>query len=508
MRIIKFWTSLVFLFLARSIYAGPEATAMAWFDLHKEQPSQLRQFLQIMPKGADLHTHLTGAVYAETYIAIAKDLDFCVDNASYRLHPSPCQDNGNEIPVRQISQDLYERMVDRYSTRNLDLSSRSGHDQFFESFSFIGAVAGQRKAHPVMISEVANRAAKQNVILLELSISLEGKALQNLSAGLGDINTDSLGEIRSKLLQSGIMELVNSGRANLDRAEGEYKNYMRCDKPDADQGCSVIIRYILQTNRNSSPSQVYAQLVYAFELAKADPRVVGVGFVSPEDGNTAINDYDLHMQMIGYLHKTSPQVQITLHAGELVPGLAKPEGLRNHISSAVQIGGANRIGHGVDLLYEDNAFNTLTYMKSHGVAAEICLTSNDIILNVRGNQSPLKTYLNAGVPVVLASDDEGVSRIDLTHEYLRAATEHKLTYAQLKQLSRNSLTWSFLSGPSIWEDPDSKKITSSCKNDREGRKLISKGCQQFLNSSEKARAQWRLEEAFVEFESMPQWRQR
>jgi adenosine deaminase len=63
---------------------------------------------------------------------------------------------------------------------------------------------------------------------------------------------------------------------------------------------------------------------------------------------------------------------------------------------------------------------------------------------VRGKDHPLPTYLAAGVPVVLSTDDAGVSRINLTNEYLRAARDYGLSYRTLKAIARNALTYSFL----------------------------------------------------------------
>jgi adenosine deaminase len=83
-------------------------------------------------------------------------------------------------------------------------------------------------------------------------------------------------------------------------------------------------------------------------------------------------------------------------------------------------------------------------MKSKDVAVEVSLSSSDVILGVRGDRHPLRAYLRAAVPVVLATDDEGVSRSDLTNEYMRAAVEHGLGYRELKKISRDSLRYSFL----------------------------------------------------------------
>jgi adenosine deaminase len=104
---------------------------------------------------------------------------------------------------------------------------------------------------------------------------------------------------------------------------------------------------------------------------------------------------------------------------------------------------ANRIGHGVDVMFEDGAPALLKAMAEKKIAVEINLSSNDLILGVRGDEHPLPMYLKAGVPVVISTDDEGVSRSDLTREYWRAVRTYPLTYKQLKQIIRNSLQYSF-----------------------------------------------------------------
>ena len=82
---------------------------------------------------------------------------------------------------------------------------------------------------------------------------------------------------------------------------------------------------------------------------------------------------------------------------------------------------------------ERDAPALLQEMAKRKVLVEICLTSNDLILGVRGREHPLPVYLRHGVPVALATDDQGVSRSDMTHEYLRAVETYSLTYADLKR---------------------------------------------------------------------------
>ena len=174
----------------------------------------------------------------------------------------------------------------------------------------------------------------------------------------------------------------------------------------------------------------------------------------PEDGFISMRDYTLQMKMLDYLHSVYPKVHITLHAGELAPGLVPPEGLRFHIRQAVELGHAERIGHGVDVMYEDNAQGLLKEMAQKHVMVEINLSSNEGILGIKGDEHPFPIYRAAHVPVALSTDDEGVSRIDITHEYVRAALDYHLSYADLKQLARTGMEHDFLPGASLWAAPD------------------------------------------------------
>jgi adenosine deaminase len=226
---------------------------------------------------------------------------------------------------------------------------------------------------------------------------------------------------------------------------------------------------------------------------------VGLNLVMPEDWYVPMHDFELHMKMLDYLHGAYPKVHISLHAGELAMGLVPPEGLRFHIRESIERGHAERIGHGVDVINEDRPLDLLREMAKRKILVEICLTSNDLILGVKGDEHPLPIYLKYGVPVALATDDEGVSRSDMTHEYLRAVQTYDfLGYKELKRMARMSLEHSFLPGSSLWTD-DFRPV-AACANDRAGAGKISAGCQKFLDANERAQTQWKLEEQFAGFE--------
>ena len=229
---------------------------------------------------------------------------------------------------------------------------------------------------------------------------------------------------------------------------------------------------------------------------------MGINFVQPEDGFISMRDYTLQMKMLDYLHSVYPQVHISLHAGELAPGLVPPEGLRFHIRQAVELGHAERIGHGVDVMYEDDAPALLKELAKKHVMIEINLSSNEGILGVKGAEHPFPLYRSAHVPVALSTDDEGVSRIDITHEYVRAALDYHLSYQDLKQLARTGMEHDFLSGASLWAAADAFTVPAAeCKGVYLGADKPTAPCKAFLDSSDKASAQWELERRFRAFES-------
>jgi adenosine deaminase len=113
----------------------------------------------------------------------------------------------------------------------------------------------------------------------------------------------------------------------------------------------------------------------------------------------------------------------------------------------------------------------------------------------------LPIYMKYGVPVALATDDEGVSRSDMTYEYLRAVESYHLSYADLKRLARQSLEHSFLPGQSLWADTKLVfRMVPACVGDAAGSEKPSTACEELLAANERARMQWKIESDFAKFE--------
>jgi hypothetical protein len=483
-----------------------EAQVAKWFDKNRDNKSALTAFVRKMPKGGDIHSHLSGAVYAEDYLKWAAEDGYCVDpNAKILVEPSACGQNPSYIKASEVSKTpgLYDALIDKWSTRNLASAGQSGHDQFFKAFAGFSAISSSASRQDEMVASVTNRAASQNIYYLELMMTVRGSEVRQLGRTVGW--NPNFAEMRQKLLDRKLMDLVKQGSQDLAETERQLPITLQCGTPSAQPGCKVTVRYLQQTTRTKAPEEVFAQLLYAFELANADPRVVGINLVAPEDDPVALRDYTLQMEMLKFLRGQYPETKIALHAGELTPEFAPPEALRSHIREAVEVAGAKRIGHGVDIMGEDKPAELMAQMKKLGVLVEICLTSNEVILNIENDEHPFMKYWKAGVPLTLASDDEGISRIDLSNEYILATQRYKLGYKDLKVLARNSLEYSFIEGKSLWESPELKKITSACAKDTPGLAATSSECSTFLKENDRARLQWELESNFAAFEKSPSY---
>ncbi len=419
----------------------PEAATARSFALIRSNPARLWPFLREMPKGGDLHNHLSGAIYAESYLRWAAEDGLCIATATMTIVGGACDASADRPAVSAVLQNatLYGQAVDAMSMRNWNPAS-NGHDHFFASFSRFNLPSNARTGD--MVAEVASRAAAEHVSYLELMITPDGGMATRLGRAAG-WDAD-LGRQRDKLLAAGFREaVVGEVRKQLDAAEARRNQLLACGTPKADPGCLVTIRYISQVARAGPPEAVFAQILGGFEAATADPRVVSFNLVQPEDNPTAVRDFPLHMSMIDFLHAQYPRVPIALHADELAPGMVAPEAMRFHVRDSMRRGHARRIGHATGVMHEDAALDLLREMAAQKVLVEVALSSADQILGVKGNRHPLRTLLAFGVPVAIVTDDMGVSRSTHTQEFMKAVDEQGLDYRTMKALVRNSIEYSF-----------------------------------------------------------------
>ncbi|MEH6610541.1 MAG: hypothetical protein V7696_14325 [Halioglobus sp.] len=477
-----------------------EESASDYFEQIKDQDVFLRDFLTRFPKGGELHTHFDGAVYAESYIEWAAADGKCIDLASDTIILPPCDAAAKRPPVAQIKDDaiVVNRLIDALSIRNYEWGKLSGHDQFFVTFSRFAAALSGREGDA--LAEITDRAALQNNHYLELMfVTGMDRAIAWGASVAGQIDTTALDDwINSDELQTIYEQVV----IETSQMESRWQDIAGCDTASPSPGCDVTVRHISAVIRVLPREMVLAQTVLAFMIVENDPRYVGLNFVAPEDHPIALRDYDWHMEMIAALSEHFPNAarHITLHSGELALGLVPTAALLGNIDKAINVAGASRIGHGVSIVHEQQSHELLKQMAEEEILVEINLTSNAVILGVSGQNHPFDMYRKYGVPLALSTDDEGVARIDITHEYQRAVQTYDLSYDDIKELSRNALAYSYLPGENLFRDIKSFDTNKACRRDVSGESPSSR-CDDFLSTNKKASLQWQLEGRFRQFEA-------
>ncbi|UQA90773.1 adenosine deaminase family protein [Streptomyces halobius] len=476
-----------------------EAGVERYFEQVRDNPARLRDFLRSMPKGGDLHTHLSGAVPTESLIAFAADDGLCIDRTTFKAVAAPCPSGARPAQEAISDHDFRQKVIRAWSMEDFkDTSGESGHDHFFAAFSKFKAVTGAHRGR--LLAEVTKVAAANHQSYVEPLFTPQSPALVGLADSV-EWNPD-LPRMRAFLLADARMKrIIQAAKEETDSELAEHRAALGCGTANAQPACEVKVRFDFQVGRTYDPKYVFTELLAGFELAEHDPRYVGVNLVQAEDHPLGLRDYRLHMRMIRYLRSVYHAAHVTLHAGELTERLVPRQDLRFHIRDAVETAQAERIGHGVDVMYEDRPQQLLRTMARRHVVVEAPLTSNCQILEVCGPEHPLRRYLAVRVPVALSTDDQGVSRVDITHEYQRATRVHGLTYRQLRDSARTSLEHAFIQGRSLWRSPGDHRPTWACATSDPRTGHLTPICRSLLLASPKAALQWQYETDLAAFEA-------
>jgi adenosine deaminase len=315
-----------------AVSAAETRTERAFEKARDRGPLALYAFLYNMPKGGDLHNHLSGAIYAESWIRAAGEDKLCVDVDTHSFVPAEKTASGTEavhcdpssvakvengrFPAASLGQNqpLYDALVDAFSMRTfVPRSGESGHDHFFDTFDKFG---GTSHSHmPEWLDEIASRAAAQNEQYLELMHTPPFIEAAKLAVKVG--YTPDYAQDREKMLAGGLRDEIAPIQAEMDGYDASFAKLDHCGTssgtataPSAMPACKVTIRYVYQVLRNFPPPIVFAQILLGFEVAAADPKhFVAINLVQPEDDFYAMRDYHLQMQMIAALKPFYPGVR-------------------------------------------------------------------------------------------------------------------------------------------------------------------------------------------------------
>ena len=422
-----------------------------------------------MPKGGDLHNHLWGSMPIEDLIRWGREDGACVDPLDFTAYAKADCTDTRLVSMSQATPGsaLHKSILAAWSMEGFQGDMLAAHDHFFAVFAKFYAVI-LKSHYPEGIAAAMTAAAEQGFSYVEFQHDFDADTAAALATSKMDATrTWDAGYLIAKrkelVADTSFTAAIETSRSNINDWMAEVSKLLGCGTALASPACDVTVRWLLSGCRYAAREWVFGQFVFGFELAQVQPAMLGINLVKPEEGDNSLAYYDDEMLAAGVLRAANAAdpgrrpVHVSLHAGELVPAVmpvGQEKHLGFHIRHAVEIAGAERIGHGVDALGETTApgqEELLALMARRNVFVEICLGSNALLLGVTGAAHPLAAYRKRGVPVALATDDMAIFRADAVDDWVRAVNEQHLGYRDLKELSRRSIEHSFLPGASLWQ---------------------------------------------------------
>ncbi len=413
--------------MAAALCAQVGLAAEPWFERFKATatPAELYTFLYAMPKGGDLHNHLTGAVRSEWYwdAALAQEsrgyvyytkvrIDNCAPYGSNMFGTRPYLLLFKNLQASDYQQldacqkGEYKRLQDLdakekqawLASIRLD-ESYEGRDEFFNA---IWERINDLLLNPHVIAHILVRNmqafGREGMVYLETQQGVESGRKPDGSP----LSNDEFADV--------LRQALASPEARATGVEVRLQNALLRFTPVAEQRLRELYAV---TDR-------YRDLF------------VGVNMVGREDNDKG---YPLRfLPVLRELRHRYPDINLSIHAGEV-------DEPNSHIRDTLLLG-AQRIGHGVNLISDPD---TMLRMRNGPWLVEINLISNLLLEYVSDYaQHPFPEYLRTGIPVALSTDDRGMWDSNLTDEFYVAVREFNLSWEEILTLSRNSLKYSFL----------------------------------------------------------------
>ncbi len=414
--------ALLFLLCALRLAAAADFSARFEEIKQAASPAELYAFLFDLPKGGDLHHHNSLDTYASVWYATATSPKTLARNAFYTLTQfENCIGSNDSLPhFYNIQRSTYSALSDCEKSQYQALAGLppdlkaawisslmldhpgEGRDEFFER---IVPRFGDLTRDPYLVSDV----------MVE--------------------NMRFFGEERVRYIETQIVT-ENFMDADGKAMPMEQTSQILCNRlrqPDA-IATGVQMRFIDVIIRFLPDAEHKLEMAYAWVSQHRD-QWVGINMAGREDNDKG---YPLRfLETFRKMRRTYSDIPLSIHGGEKDnPG---------HDVRDTLLLGATRIGHGLNLISDPD---TMLLMRDGHFLVEINLVSNHVLQYFPDmSKHPFPEYLRFGIPVCLNTDDRGSWDSNMTDEYFTGVTTFNLTWKEIVELGRNSLTYSFAEPP-------------------------------------------------------------
>ena len=417
--------------LLQAQWAGAAAPSDRWFDDVKKNatPEQLYTFLYALPKGGDLHNHLTGAALSEWMwdAALASEKQGYTYYTKVTIRncvPYGSNEYGGATPYLMLFVNItaakYAKLDDcqkgEYQRlQDLDAKEKQG---WLDSLRLDKPYEGRNEffsAHWQRMNDLfVNPYWTADILFKNMqAFGNEGVVYLETENGVTGFQKPDGTEIPPDEMASFFRAKLASPEWRATGVEVRFQNSILRFAPNAEENLKKL---------------------YAINDQYRD-LFVGINMVGREDDNKG---YPLRfLATLRELRHHYPDIKLSIHAGEV-------DEPNEHVRDTLLLG-ADRIGHGVNLITDPD---TMLLMRHGPYLVEINLISNLLLEYVKDySQHPFPEYLRIGIPVALSTDDRGMWDSNMSDEYFVAVREFNLSWSELTQLGRNSLEHSFVDEP-------------------------------------------------------------
>lgn len=519
----------------------------------------IKQILQKMPKG-DLHLHLEGTLHPHELrdLVIKENLYFDLDKKLFRR--KEIGKNGKARPAAsQLTSEVWENIFNEIGLNDIKKTDKSASSRFFRAFALRGSMCDRvRKALQLFVFVL--NALDENKQYAEMMFELSRKEIppsfhENFPEDLSDANLkaclenlkdfikqsveesktmlDNIELELSRLLEIEFEYRINNAESKVSEAtEEQSRNSAQIELARIQEFAQkfkeftitnpqspVRLGFNLEVMRDKPASEFFARMAAAMATIQNDNnRVFGLTVDGPQHDPVARDNFKKQLRIINFLKKNYTEPKITYHVLEVNKKIATQKEMHDELWDLLREVAPERLGHATAIGESANLTKLLLEIKEKEIAVEICLSSVVMTVGAKGEKNPIRLLLNSGIPVMLNTDDEGLTGSSLTDEYVKAVQRYDLPYRFLKGFSRNSAEYSFAPGQSLNNkvikneliaNGDNRPVVKKTikyslkepfKNMHSSQWSLTEDAKRILDNSQKAQAQFRLERSFAEVE--------